>query len=192
MSRRGRKRKHGQRYPSGDLRRESPRERAAQLPHRRGLPDPLDHRAESELGRMVLRRELEPLHGLAGEQYARDFRGYRLTINGPQSLSHGQGRFLCDGCPEQPRPHCTCERLKIKYLDAQRILLGFGSVVLAIVHRVVINDWRVSTPSQVPILRMGLIALADHYGLTNRQTGTIRKMSSSQVMTPSSPPEPAV
>jgi hypothetical protein len=37
---------------------------------------------------------------------------------------------------------------------------------------------------------MGLIALADHYGLTNRASGTIRKMSSSQV--PSSPPAPAV
>jgi hypothetical protein len=141
---------------------------------------------------MVLRRDLEPLHGLAGEQYARDFRGYRLTINGPQSLSHGQGRFLCNGCPDRPERDCICERMKIKYLDAQKMLLGFGSVVLAIVHRVVVNDWPVSTPRQIPILRMGLIALADYYGLTNRASGTIRKMSSSQVTTPSSLPGPAV
>jgi hypothetical protein len=127
---------------------------------------------------MVLRRELEPLHGLAGEQYARDFRGYKLTLNGPQSLSHGQGRFLCDGCPDRPQRGCICEHLKLKYLDAQKVLLGFGSAVLAIVHRVVINDWRLTTPSQVPILRMGLIALADHYGLTRSKRETSAKLRS--------------
>jgi hypothetical protein len=190
MARRGRKRKTGPRYPSGDLRRESPRERAATMPHRRALgSQATDQRAECELGRMVLRHELEPLHGQAGEQYAHDWRAYRATLLGPSCLHRSYARsFGCDQCSEKS---CMCERLKLRYLNAQAVLLGLGSVMLALVHRVVVNDCALSNRKQILILRVALIALADHYGLgprlTKRHQGVSWELSHSQRVAPPLP-----
>ena len=74
--RRGRPRKSGQRYRNGNLRpsREpavSPAAIAATQPHRAGLGDhAADQKAESTLGRMVLRGQISPMQYLAGQRYA--------------------------------------------------------------------------------------------------------------------------
>ena len=80
MSRRaGRRRKVGRRKPSGDLvsaPRPMPAQIAARMPHRRALEEKaLISLAESELGRLALRRELEPVLATAGADYARHWRG---------------------------------------------------------------------------------------------------------------------
>src|SRR5262249_61639368 len=75
----GRRRKTGRRKPSGDLvsaPRPTPAAIAATMPHRRALGEKaVDQLAESELGRLALRGELEPVLATAGADYARHWRG---------------------------------------------------------------------------------------------------------------------
>ena len=91
-------RKNGPRHKNGHLKRmpieDSPRTIAARMPHRKGIgpdPDVLDHRYESELGRMVLREEIEPEQATAGEIYERLWRGYVATLQGPPWPGRGAG-----------------------------------------------------------------------------------------------------
>ena len=79
-----RRRKLGPRHKNGHLKRmpieDSPRTIAARMPHRKGIgpdPDVLDHRYESELGRMVLREE----RGRAGDR-GRDLRAAMAWLRG--------------------------------------------------------------------------------------------------------------
>ena len=102
--RKGRPRKTGARHKNGHLKAvmaESPRERAARMPHRRGLGEQRsDPAAESELGRMRLRGEVSEPEETAGEVYARMWRGYVSTLNAPATPGEGQGRVsACAGCP---------------------------------------------------------------------------------------------
>jgi hypothetical protein len=80
----GRKRKAGYRQPKGKLRYQrgpSPAEIAAGMPHRRALGEKaVDQLAESELGRLALRGELEPVLATAGADYARHWRGYIASL----------------------------------------------------------------------------------------------------------------
>ena len=99
--RRGRKRKLGRRKPCGRLvpePRSSPKEIARGMPHRRGLADAANPLAENELGRMVLRGELEPLMATAGEMYRREWKGYIASLSAPRSLAVTAGAMpRCDG-----------------------------------------------------------------------------------------------
>src|SRR6185369_17252354 len=96
--RKGRPRKPGHRYRNGNLRPShepatSPAIVAASQPHRAGLGDcAADQKAESELGRMVLRSEISALQYLAGQRYAAQWRAYLATLDGPRSPQQGQGR----------------------------------------------------------------------------------------------------
>src|SRR5262245_3312222 len=80
MRRRGRKRQAGHRTRSGRLvhdPRLSSAAIAATMPHRHALGEKaVDQLAESELGRLTLRGELEPVLAAAGADYARHWRGY--------------------------------------------------------------------------------------------------------------------
>jgi len=80
MRRRGRKRKAGHRTRSGRLvhdPRLSSAAIAATMPHRHALGEKaVDQLAESELGRLALRGELEQVLATAGADYARHWRGY--------------------------------------------------------------------------------------------------------------------
>src|SRR5215475_5629139 len=81
---RGRPRKAGRRLRSGRLVGPSPREVAAGMPHRRGLgEDAASQLGENELGRLILKGQLEPLLGLAGEYFAGAYWGYVATLGGP-------------------------------------------------------------------------------------------------------------
>src|SRR5262245_64266993 len=90
MRRRGRKRKAGHRTRSGRLvhdPRLSSAAIAATMPHRHALGEKaVDQLAESELGRLALRGELEPVLATAGADYARHWRGYIASLCAPRAL----------------------------------------------------------------------------------------------------------
>src|SRR5262245_9480190 len=141
--RRGRARKVGRRHRSGDLVRqaETPRQIASSMPHRRGLGEKAtDQRAESELGRLVLRGDLDATLGLAGEQYLGLWRGYEFSLGGPRALALGNGHgFTCGGCAEMR--HCRCWFRRQAYEEVREALLRrCGYRVHAVVVKVVIGD----------------------------------------------------
>jgi hypothetical protein len=177
--RRGRPRKTGRRYPSGDRVKPavSPREIAAGMPHRRGLGEKAtDQRAETELGRLVLRGVLDETLGLAGETYLALWRGYVFSLAGPRELSNGGGHgFTCGGCEEMR--HCRCEFRKRIFLEAREVLEDAGAVVELTVERVAFDGHPLTVRWDIELLRLGLSLLARHFGLTPRANGHIGKSS---------------
>src|SRR5262245_6338932 len=141
--RRGRARKAGERHRSGDLKRqaETPRQIAASMPHRKGLGElATDQRASTQLGRLVLRGELDATLGLAGESYRSLWQAYVSTLAGPQELGNGGGHgFTCDGCGPNERP-CRCEFRRRVYAEASGVLRGCGFGVSVAVTGLVIHD----------------------------------------------------
>lgn len=180
--RRGRTRKIGPRHKNGHLRAvmaESPRERAAHMPHRRGLGDnALDAGAECELGRMRLRGQITEPENTAGEVYARMWRGYVSTLNAPHSPGEAQGRVsACSGCPSpESRKWCLCDMRRRIWDEAVRVLATIGAGVIPVVHAVVILDKPCG--ENISVLRLGLSTLAEHYGLTNHRKGGYRNARS--------------
>jgi hypothetical protein len=170
MGRRGRPRKNRSRHRDGHLKREpavSPREVAAQMPHRRALGDAAtDPHAESELGRMLLRGDLgddgDTLE-LAGSTYGRMWRGYLVTLAGPRAIASSGSGLSCGGCETaDERRHCRCTMRKNIFLETQSMLYLVGSGVGQAVQEVVCND----QPSRrIDLLKLGLGALAYHFGL---------------------------
>ena len=78
---RGRPRKAGRRKRSGDL--VVRPAIAAPMPHRRALGEKAVELAESELGRLALRGELEPVQATAGADYPRHWRGVAFVLPEP-------------------------------------------------------------------------------------------------------------
>ena len=187
--RKGRPRKNGPRHKNGHLKAvmvESPRERAAHMPHRRGLGEQaLDPAAESELGRMRLRGEVSEPEATAGEIYARMWRGYVSTLNAPATPGEAQGRVsACTGCPwPEDRKYCLCDLRKRIYAEAVRVLVSTGRGVAPVVNAVVILD-RQCPFQDVATLKLGLTALAEHYGLTNHRKRTYRNERSPNHVAP--------
>ena len=180
--RKGRPRKPGPRHKSGHLRRsaadplDSPRSIAARMPHRRGLGEQaLAPAAECELGRMRLRNEVSEPEETAGYVYGRMWRGYVSTLNAPHSPGEGQGRVsACVGCPSpETRKYCLCDLRRRIWNEASRVLVSTGPGVVPVVHAVVILD-RQCERGDLPLLKLGLSALALHYGLTNHRKRTYR------------------
>jgi len=181
MTRRGRKRKAGKRYRSGDLLRktESPAARAAEMPHRRGLEHPDDQRGESELGRLCLRGQIEPIEYEAGRRYFRLWKEYLAVIMAPRSSSVTAGAFYdCGGCLGTVGTiHCTCALRARFYFEAHNVLLQPGrSIARKLIDLVVINDCPWS--GSLKPLQIGLQALADHFGLTFRNKSDLVNASS--------------
>src|SRR5262245_8723373 len=177
--RRGRGRKAGARERNGRIERrqaETPRQIAASMPHRKGLGElATDQRAATQLGRLVLRGELDATLGLAGETYLALWRGYVWTLAGPRELAAGPGGFSCGGC-EQAR-HCRCEFRKRIFLEAQRVVDGCGAWVVALVGQVVLMDMPLPglvRDKELRVLQVGLEALARHFGLTPQQNVVVR------------------
>ena len=181
--RKGRPRKTGARHKNGHLKAvmaESPRERAAHMPHRRGLGEQSsDPAAESELGRMRLRGEISEPEETAGYVYGRMWRGYVSTLDAPRTPGEGQGRVsACAGCifPSERR-WCACDLRRRIYQEAANVLSSTGSGILPTVHAVVILD-RQCHFSDLPVLKSGLSALAAHFGLVNTRKSAYRKTTS--------------
>src|SRR5262249_38903311 len=89
----------------------------ALMPHRRALGEKAVHQlAESELGRLALRGELEPVLATAGADYARHWRGYIASLCAPralvarrrqQRLKDGRGADLENAVSEYCRLFCS-------------------------------------------------------------------------------------
>jgi len=162
---------------------ESPRDRAAHMPHRRALGEhAVDPAAESELGRMRLRGEVTEPEATAGEVYARMWRGYVATLDSPRDAGVGHGHSeACVGCPAPlTRKFCICDLRKRIYAEASRVLVATGRGVAPVVHAVVILD-RQCGFSDLPTLKLGLSALASHFGLTNQRNRSRNAQSAKSV-----------
>lgn len=175
--RRGRKRKLGKRKRSGDLilpRGPTPAQIAATMPHRKGLGEKAaDQRGENELGRMVLRGELDEAHGTAGEQYRRIWQGYLAAISAPRALRKPAGAFnRCEGCPgTSEAKKCMCELRRAKWTEIREILAETGCTHY--VDAVCLQDCRVAR-EQHWLLKTGLWAVAQHLGIVKRgQLGVV-------------------
>jgi len=184
----GRKRKLGRRHPSGDLvlLRESPRAIAAGMPHRRALGDrAADQLAENELGRLVLRGELDGMLALAGEYYAAAWRGWLSTLSGPRRATiRATVRPLgeandCGGCLGLVGTgFCMCAARKRKYFEADAVLAAAGLDAQFAVTCIVLQDLSHYHSFWLGPLRVGLRALASHFGLTPRAKGVLGNVSS--------------
>src|SRR5262245_52595480 len=172
--RRGRARKAGARERNGRLLRqaETPRQVAAAMPHRKGLGElAVDQRAETELGRLVLRGDLDATQGLAGETYLGLWRGYVWTLGGPRELAQGGGGgFTCDGC--EVMKHCRCWFRRKVFEEADMALQASGMWPAFAVRAMLFFDGK---PGDLDELRVGLSALARHFGLTARANSPIGK-----------------
>jgi hypothetical protein len=183
--RHGRPRKLGPRQRNGHLKRarrelepDSPRAIAARMPHRRALGEhALDQQAESELGRLVLRGQIEPHHALAGECYAKLWLGYIATLEAPRRPWRGQGRDLaCNGCPTpEERKFCVCDFKKRIWFEAYKCLVATGGSAFLLVRFVAVLD--LPCPDELlPELIKGLTALAYKFGLTSRRNSATKVM----------------
>jgi hypothetical protein len=73
--------------------------------------------------------------------------------------------------------HCRCEFRKRIFLQADGVLRdAIGMMAAAIVQAVVLHD-RPYGMQAIGLLRLGLSALAHHFGLTPRANGHIGKSS---------------
>jgi hypothetical protein len=189
--RKGRPRKTGPRHKNGHLKRtadptDSPRAIASRMPHRRGLGEQaLDPAAESELGRMRLRGEVSEPEETAGYVYARMWRGYVATLSAPRAPGVAQGAIsACMGCPSPlDRKWCICDLRRRIYAEAASVLVQTGSGVSPVVHAVVILD-RQCPFSSLELLKMGLTALAKHYGLLTITGNRAYQKQRSEIVAP--------
>jgi hypothetical protein len=171
MTRAGRKRKNGNRYPSGRLARtklETPQQRASQMPHRKAFnEDAHDMRAESLLGRLALKNLISNDQYIAGTTFRRVWGGYLATISPPRAIGVGTHAFSScptGGCTPDAKK-CACESRKAEYENARTALRRAGTLpAYAVLHAIreptnFPSDW--ITP-----LKAGLSHLARHFGLT--------------------------
>ena len=188
----GRKRKSGARYPSGDLRRPSPLEVAAGMPHRRALgKNAASQLAENELGRMVLRGEVDAVLATAGDLYRGEYRAYLAAICAPRmpvrALGEAAGAISrCVWCPRSgggeqnaQAVFCLCADRERKWRSSQAALADSGAS--AEVERVCLDD-RQCPLSLLWLLQVGLRALAHHYGLTRGTKRPIGKYQPSSLV----------
>ena len=167
IERRGRKRKNGARYPSGELRGErapSPAMVAARMPHRGCVPQEhcVNPMAETELGRMQLKGKISKGQHDAGIKFASVVARYRAIISGPRAILRGGRGFECLGL--QDCPDCECTRRKLAYDDAYTALIQAGQQAAKAVRIVAIQDqpcpWLLRSP-----LDWGLAALRQHFDM---------------------------
>jgi len=189
--RKGRPRKAGHRYRSGNLRPKheaavSPAAIAATQPHRRGLGDQAaDQLAESILGRLALRGRISNLQHLAGQTYGRQWRTYLATLDGPRWTGKGgTGRVsACGGCPTKGDiTKCACglaSRLWRRSWDALNRVDAACLVTDTVGYEVPV------AAVDLPLLRAGLDELVFELGLTSaRKSGTLQILNHSYVRNP--------
>lgn len=171
-NRKGRKRKSGYRHPNGELKTKTIdyMKLASEQPHRRGLPADyrLSHDAETELGRLYLKKQITESQYLAGQEYARRVGAYMATICAPHGMV-GSGRWSgCnpDACRKEP-DQCECTRRLRDYQEFHEVTAKCGRRVEMVMKRVIVNG---NTPGnyELAILLIGLSALTRHMHLTAR------------------------
>jgi len=186
--RRGRPRKTGHRYPSGNLRPTnepaiSPAAIAATQPHRKGLGEQAgDQLAESVLGRLCLSGHLSKLQHLAGVTYGRQWRTYLATLDGPRWTGKGGSGAInrCGGCTGSGEgKECACglaARLWRRSWDAMERVDAAALVTDLVAYEVPVAR------AELPLLRAGLDELVFELGLTNaRKSGTLQILNHTYV-----------
>jgi hypothetical protein len=146
MARRGRKRKSGRRYASGELLRARVdfRELAALQPHRVWLPQGkrLDQKAASPLGCLNLLGVISHRQYLAGIRYAVIVGKYRAVIETPRATA-GTGRgYDCTGdlqCGRKLGRICECRQRKQRYDAAFAAVIEAGQPAARAVARVAVH-----------------------------------------------------
>jgi hypothetical protein len=134
----------------------------------------LDQRAESPLGRLNLRDVITDAQHDAGVRYAAVVGAYRAVIEAPSGTS-GSGRgFGCladspggeRACTFDPEA-CGCLARKTRYDRAYEAVAAVGQRAARAVARVAV--WREEpTRQDLVYLKVGLTALAWHFGLTGQ------------------------
>lgn len=186
MSRAGRKRKHVQRQPNGQPSRSRPaaREDARRVvrdqPHRRRYRNTddgdlsHDHRAECELGRLLLEGEIEPHQYEAGVQYRSAVRNMRAAIGAPpgtpQAQDFNRGGGKGNAREEDEEAAKRANRARSVYADAYAALGDAGrDAILAVNDLVVWDRSRTEIRGGIESLKRGLTMLARHFGLLGRR-----------------------
>lgn len=172
ISKAGRKRKSGNRYPSGDLipQRVNVAAIAKFHPERQSLPeaDRANEKAGTRLGRMLLRQQItdEQLEG--ARRYAGDVRRYQVVIGCPSPNAPSLDLHKTSG------GHIAFDAAEIRnrtdnYNAAYRAVYDAGHRAARAVARVAVYDEWIPAGTTVEDLLRGLSALVEHYGLTTRR-----------------------
>lgn len=181
MNRKGRKRKSGARSKSGCLARVvvDYLTMAANNPDRRDLPADkrLSEKAASLLGKFNLLAKITDAQYEAGRRYAVIVGAYLAMANAPRSTAGASRGPGCAGELNCPVDTCACLAKTDRYTDAYEAVERAGRVSIFGAHKVHLAVKRVAIhdqacfPDQVEPLRLGLSALAAHFGLTHRRSG---------------------
>jgi hypothetical protein len=174
LNRKGRKRKSGRRTPSGALVRVHVdyQTLAAAQPHRHWLPEAhrLSERAGTVLGGLNITKRISDEMYEAGRRYGIVVGKYRSVIGTPTGL-HGSGRgYDCPGlaCLVSER-FCECVDRKARFMRAYEAIRGHRAHIA--VNRVAVHDAQIPD-DELEYLRLGLLSLAVHFGLTSHPKRT--------------------
>ena len=178
MSRRGRARKTGQREPNGRLQRkwgpsDDVRAVATSQPHRRWLPEDMrrDQRAECELGRLFLRKQISETACEAGEKWRGLVHAYLRCLAAPVGPVSVAARAIPDRVEAEPEGAVPStevseteeerhERVLRAFSRASQVLADCGRDVAREIDAVVVKD---ELCASVVTLTVGLDALAAHW-----------------------------
>jgi hypothetical protein len=182
VGRRGRKRRGGDRQPNGQHSKRQrpidPKAIAAAMPHRRGVPADVRHDpiAEDEIGKLRLKDILTGIQHDAALKFRDHVRAYHAVISAPNQdppsiagslLGRGGGGVLSE---QQARDRRDTYMRAYEALESGAGNRGARAV----------SHWVVYNRGDMPLeyLRLGLTALAKHYGLTSSQSrGSARNRS---------------
>ena len=164
MAKAGRKRKTGDRYPSGDLKRPTQdrlnrmvadlrrKEQSVVLaqPHRRGS----DHKwAASALGRFCLRRRLREQLYDAGHDYANIVSCWRGAKGVPRQVANGHG-----GSGAGPSDG-TVRKWQADMIELERAMMACGTEAFLAVRTLVLDEADIGIDQDEPAIE-GLTAIA--------------------------------
>ena len=143
---------------------------ASHNPDRRELPPMLrtSEKAGTVIGRLNLLGHISDDHYEAARRYAVIVGAFLRLAGAPVALSgnaHGRAS-QCLGAYPCEAVVCSCQEIEDRYRSANFVLMAkVGYRGYAEVYRTAIND---RGYLDIHILRLGLDALANHFGLTNQ------------------------
>lgn len=155
-------------------------------PHRRHLQEVVDvdgvihdfslhEKSADSLGLLHLTGRIDDQHHEAGRLYAVRVGAYLAMRRAPRGTS-GSGRgYACppEGCGEASED-CRCQEVRNRYCGAYEALAEAGRPSVMLVNAVAVHGTGI-TSEGLPLLKMGLTALARYFGLTgHRKSGNRR------------------
>jgi len=173
----GRKRKPGKRHPNGDLANERTTEQemkearilAFKQPHRQSVPEEkrTDPECEWPLGRAFLRGEITAMQLQAAKNYGRDVQRYRAILL-PEAPNPSPASIAGYMQPGNGGSHTADEEKIQERYDAvfESLEQAVGPRGCRAVARVAVFNEGCPQGAE-KLLKLGLNALVDFYGLTN-------------------------